>query len=398
MKNRREKRKFLYAVLAIGAVIVFLAISLLPPFISSASAATQAELKSKISESQSKKAKAQQDLNNLSKQKEAVVSEKKQLDEEIAKIEDEVSSVNSAIAQNEAQIAVKESEIAAQQQKIELYDDEFKTRARVMYKHGSTSYLDVLFGADSFSDLLYKVQMVKKVIEYDKSVLSEMKTAKQAIVDAKTAIEDEKTQKEMNREILQNNQDALESKLAQREAVINSISNDEKKARQLVDEADAEMEKFRNQLAAMSQSGQASSSTSSQTVVSNGSMQWPSATSKTITSPYGSRYHPIQKRTKFHSGIDIGASYGTAVLAAESGTVIKAGWNGGYGKCVVIDHGGGVYTLYGHNSALSVSIGAKVSKGQTIAQVGSTGNSTGPHIHFEVLINGKTTNPLSYVG
>ena len=312
MKNRREKRKFLYAVLAIGAVIVFLAISLLPPFISSASAATQAELKSKISESQSKKAKAQQDLNNLSKQKEAVVSEKKQLDEEIAKIEDEVSSVNSAIAQNEAQIAVKESEIAAQQQKIELYDDEFKTRARVMYKHGSTSYLDVLFGADSFSDLLYKVQMVKKVIEYDKSVLSEMKTAKQAIVDAKTAIEDEKTQKEMNREILQNNQDALESKLAQREAVINSISNDEKKARQLVDEADAEMEKFRNQLAAMSQSGQASSSTSSQTVVSNGSMQWPSATSKTITSPYGSRYHPIQKRTKFHSGIDIGASYGSA--------------------------------------------------------------------------------------
>ena len=116
-----------------------------------------------------------------------------------------------------------------------------------------------------------------------------------------------------------------------------------------------------------------------------------------ITSPYGTRTHPVTGRVKRHAGVDIGAGYGTNIYAANSGTVLVAGWNsGGYGNYVVIDHGGGITTLYGHCSSLCVSKGQTVTKGQVIAKVGSTGMSTGPHLHFEVLKNGSTTNPMSY--
>ena len=126
-------------------------------------------------------------------------------------------------------------------------------------------------------------------------------------------------------------------------------------------------------------------------------MIWPSAASRRITSPFGNRLHPILKIYKFHSGIDIGASYGTNILAANSGTVIKAGYNSSYGYMVMIDHGGGIVTLYAHSSKLLVSTGDVVARGQVIALIGSTGRSTGPHLHFEVRVNGAYQNPLNYV-
>lgn len=116
-----------------------------------------------------------------------------------------------------------------------------------------------------------------------------------------------------------------------------------------------------------------------------------------ITSPFGWRVHPIWGTEIFHAGIDIGADYGQPIVAADSGTVIYAGWMGGYGNAVMIDHGGGLVTLYGHNSSLTVGVGENVSKGQTIALAGSTGNSTGPHCHFEVRIHGEVTSPLNYL-
>jgi Membrane proteins related to metalloendopeptidases len=127
-----------------------------------------------------------------------------------------------------------------------------------------------------------------------------------------------------------------------------------------------------------------------------GIFTWPSATSTRITSPFGYRIHPILKVKKLHTGIDIGAAAGTAVLAANNGNVIKAGWNNSYGNVVMIDHGGGIVTLYAHNSKLLVSTGDVVTKGQTIALVGSTGDATGPHIHFEVRVNGEYKDPMGW--
>ena len=128
-----------------------------------------------------------------------------------------------------------------------------------------------------------------------------------------------------------------------------------------------------------------------------GKFAWPVPSSGRITSNYGYRVHPVHKTKKFHSGLDIGAPYGTDIVAAADGTVTLATVNGGYGKCIIINHGSGISTLYGHNSSLLVSSGAKVTRGQVIAKAGSTGVSTGPHCHFEVRINGATTDPLQYL-
>ena len=130
-------------------------------------------------------------------------------------------------------------------------------------------------------------------------------------------------------------------------------------------------------------------------VEGTGQLSWPC--SGVITSPYGYRTHPIFGRTIYHSGIDIGVAYGTPIHAADSGTVIYSGWISGYGNAVIIDHGGGMQTLYGHNQSLNVSEGQSVSKGAVIAFAGSTGNSTGPHCHFEVEINGQAVDPMGYL-
>ena len=129
---------------------------------------------------------------------------------------------------------------------------------------------------------------------------------------------------------------------------------------------------------------------------STGTMMWPCPSCHYITSPFGWRYHPIYQTQKYHSGVDIGASYGATIVAADGGTIITAGSVSGYGNCVVINHGNGITTLYGHMSSIAVSVGQKVSKGQTIGYVGSTGNSTGPHLHWEVTVNGVRQNPLNY--
>lgn len=136
----------------------------------------------------------------------------------------------------------------------------------------------------------------------------------------------------------------------------------------------------------------ASSSTSSK--YTGGEMAWPTPSSHIVTSPFGYRIHPIYGYPKMHTGIDIGASYGSTVVAASSGTVISAGWGGGYGNCVMIDHGGGIVTLYAHNSSLAVYTGQHVKRGQTISYVGSTGASTGAHLHFEVR---KTGTMLTHI-
>ena len=127
-----------------------------------------------------------------------------------------------------------------------------------------------------------------------------------------------------------------------------------------------------------------------------GKFAWPVPSTQRITSQYGYRNHPVYKTKKFHSGIDIGAAYGVDIVAAADGVVTLATTNGGYGKCVIINHGSGITTLYGHNSTMLVESGQRVTKGQIIAKAGSTGVSTGPHLHFEVRINGSTVDPLQY--
>ncbi|MBQ6998934.1 MAG: peptidoglycan DD-metalloendopeptidase family protein [Clostridia bacterium] len=233
------------------------------------------------------------------------------------------------------------------------------------------------------------MDVMEQIADYDNTLLTELKENEQVIEAIKIEIENERAQvmSIMEQSLAKKRQ--LAQKQAASQKILNDLAQTEKEITQELKKAKEAENAARNEIARLV-SGDGSRYV-------GGKFLWPSTNSYRITSPYSMRVHPTLGVYKQHTGIDIGASYGTNVLAAADGTVIIAGWNNAYGNYVVINHGGGVTTLYGHNSSLTVSKGQKVSRGQVIAKVGSTGYSTGPHIHFEVQVNGSPVNPMSYL-
>lgn len=284
-------------------------------------------------------------------------------------------------------------------------------RVKDIYINGQISYIDVLFGAQDFSDFLTRMDLLKRVIMQDSDLVNEVLEYRQEIIEIGKNLEaDRKIQSELaERAALARN--IKLQKVAEQQALIDRMNND----KEVYDRQYAEMmaasnevarlieqKRYQEQVAAMQAQRQAQNSSQYQTqdggeVFSSGSggMIWP--VSGEITSPFGWRTHPIFGSQIFHSGLDIGADYGVPIVAAQSGVVIEAGWIGGYGNTVMIDHGGGIVTLYGHNQSLAVDVGQSVSQGQVISYCGSTGNSTGPHCHFEVRVGGEPVSPYNYL-
>ncbi|RGS73127.1 peptidase M23 [Mitsuokella sp. AF21-1AC] len=270
------------------------------------------------------------------------------------------------------------------------YDDKRQAlgkRVRDIYIHGQISYLDVLFGAKDFNDLMTRMDLLKRIIRRDYNLVTEVAAVKDQLELAQAELEkDRETQAEQESRAHKARLD-MEEKVGRQQALIERLKTD----KALIDQQYEELMAASRQVGAMIRERgdggvQASGS---------GAMIWP--ISGPVTSEFGWRVHPITGSQRFHSGVDIGGDYGQSVHAAQSGTVEYAGWISGYGNAVIINHGGGITTLYGHNQSLAVSEGQSVSQGQTIAYCGSTGNSTGPHCHFEVRRNGEPVSPYSYL-
>jgi len=186
----------------------------------------------------------------------------------------------------------------------------------------------------------------------------------------------------------------LNAKIAEKQNYIKKLEKDVAKYDSLYKAAAAQEEALKRSIAGSSSKG---STSGGRIVYSGGVFCWPAPSYTYISSPFGYRIHPVYGTRKYHSGLDLAAPGGSPILAAADGTVRFSGWNGGYGNCLIIDHGGGIQTLYGHSSKLLVSVGQKVSRGQKVALVGTTGTSTGNHLHFEVLNNGVATDPMPYL-
>ena len=305
----------------------------------------------------------------------------------IRTLEGEITTLNTNIEDTEAAIVVKTEELGVAEANIADKNELLDKRLRVMYKTGTIGYLEVLFGAEDFTDLLSRVDMIQKILVHDQNLIAELKAQRDDLEARKVDLEKTKDdlvalftskvskQRELNTAL--SNLVAYQSELKEDEAALSELEDAALK------EANQLTEIIKNlQLAA--------------TYV-GGEMMWPTPGVYTITSPFGNRLHPISKQYKMHTGIDIGVSSGTPVLAAQSGTVAFANWFSSYGKAVIIDHGGGYTTLYAHLDSFNVTVGQEVSQGDTIALSGNTGYSTGPHLHFEVRINGEYVNPLDYV-
>lgn len=305
-------------------------------------------------------------------------------------------------AQINAQIKQTQEEIRKAQEHLLQHQKVLNQRVRSIYMHGQLNYLEVITGAKSFSDFANRLELLKRVIRSDYNLILEIQNQKAQIEAKEEQLEKDKARLDALAQEAQKAQSQIAAKKAEQQKVLDDAKDNKAAAAQMEQDLIAESKRVHNLIqerlrqqeaarqAALQSGGEAPSYTQG-----SGVLSWPC--NGPITSPYGYRVHPIFGTTIYHSGIDIGVDYGTPIHAADSGTVIYAGWISGYGNAVIIDHGNGMQTLYGHNQSLNVSEGQSVSKGQVIAFAGSTGNSTGPHCHFEVQVNGSAVDPMGYL-
>ena len=347
-----------------------------------------ASVQDKINQASKQKQEALDKIKSAEKQKDDVIAQSDALEREIDIIQTEIYAIDDIIADADAQILEKEEEIAKIQGDIDIQDEKFKETLRAMDENSTVSYIDLIFSSKNLSELLINIETINEITEHDMKIIDEMTRLKTEVEDKKAEIEAQKEEQEEARSIATDKQNQLSVKIKEKENLAKALEKDIKKYTQVYEDARRQEESLKGSL-------KYSSSTSQ--YLGSGRFCWPAPSYTRISSPYGYRIHPIFNTKKFHSGVDLAAPGGSNILAAETGKVISAGWNGGYGNCLVVDHGGGISTLYAHASKLCVSKGDYVTKGQVIAKVGTTGNSTGNHLHFEVLINGKTTNPMSYI-
>lgn len=393
--NKYEKRRRLSVIICAIIVVVALLASVVAPVVLQVQAATKSELQQEVNDAKKKTQEAKKQLDEVKNKKANLSKEVLNIDAEINRAENELAATEKSIADAQLNLEWKENELKVAEQNCKEYDEDFKKRARIMYEHRNTSYIEVLLGSTGFGDFLSRVEMIRTIVEYDKRVLGEMVAAKEAIRQAKEEIEATKATLEAKQEELEVLREELSYRLEAKQLLLDQLYQDEAEYKKAYEKAEADEKKIQAELNALA-AKEAKNGTGTK-YTGSGKFVWPCPASTRITSKYGYRIHPVYKTKKFHAGIDIGAGYGSAIVAAESGTVITATYGSGYGKYVVVSHGSGITTLYAHCSSLLVNVGDKVTRGQTIAKVGSTGVSTGNHLHFEVRISGATTDPLTYV-
>lgn len=339
----------------------------------------------------------------------SVSEQLRQIEEQLRQATAELGTIKEQRVAVENDITLNERQLAEAQKRLEGRESVFYKRVRDIYINGRLSYLDVVIGSKDFSDFANRLEVLKRIIDSDITLINEIKKERADIEAHKQKLEADRAKLVELEKAALAKQAEIEQKKAERNVVLQKAQNDRATAMQAIEELNAssaqvsamlkERQAARAAAAAAAASASAQSSggqgASDNWVQGTGQLGWP--VSGEITSPYGYRVHPIWGTTIYHSGIDIGVDEGTPVHAADGGVVVWSGWMGGYGYAVVIDHGNGLSTLYGHNSELAVDEGQSVAKGQVISYAGSTGNSTGPHVHFEVRVNGDPVDPMGYL-
>ena len=338
----------------------------------------------------------------------SVSEQLRQIEEQLRQATAELGTIKEQRVAVENDITLNERQLAEAQKRLEGRESVFYKRVRDIYINGRLSYLDVVIGSKDFSDFANRLEVLKRIIDSDITLINEIKKERAEIEAHKQKLEADRAKLVELEKAALAKQAEIEQKKAERNVVLQKAQNDRATAMQAIEELNASSaqvsamlkERQAARAAAAAAAAAAAQSSGGQGASDNwvqgtGQLGWP--VSGEITSPYGYRVHPIWGTTIYHSGIDIGVDEGTPVHAADGGVVVWSRWMGGYGYAVVIDHGNGLSTLYGHNSELAVDEGQSVAKGQVISYAGSTGNSTGPHVHFEVRVNGDPVDPMGYL-
>ena len=379
MQGNRKRYRFLSAAL----VLVFAVLAVAPVL------ADELEEKQQQLNSVQQQIEAQQRKAELARRKEQSIAEQlRAIQQELDTAEDEYEAVNDQLENTEQHIKANVELSNRLTKKLEVQTKTLHRRIRDIYKNGQVNYLDVLLGAKDFNDFVGRMDILKKILAYDNALIQGTKADRETLRKAKEQLESDRAKIVELRKLAAAKREQVASRRQERRGVLNAATYERETAERAYREL-IETSRQIEQLIKRIQSGEKNIGGST------GTMTWPAEGE--ITSPFGWRVHPIFGTQRLHTGIDIGADYGDAIRAADGGVVIHADWMGGYGNAVIIDHGNGISTLYAHNSQLLVDEGQTVAKGQTVARCGSTGYSTGPHLHFEVRQNGSPVNPLNYL-
>lgn len=426
--SSKERGKRLVAWLMTLVMLLFVMSSALP----AAQAVTQDEindLKSQAASLKEEQAELQSQLDKLSSSKNAALDQKFVLEEKINVLQEQIALSEQAIQDYGEMIDQKEVELAEAQEEEAKYQEEFNERVRSMEERGNVSYWSVLFNASSFSDLLDQINAISEVMDYDNEVMDNLAAARQAVADAKAGLEESKAAEEAAKSDLESQKAELVSEQAKVEATISEINSQSdvysQKMHELEDDSanvsnqiaqaektyqaqleaqkKAEEEKRQQQLAQQQAQQNQSNSSNATTPSGGGSASssgflWPLSGYTTVSSPFGYRNCPFHGR-ELHGGCDIPAPSGTPIKATKSGVVVISTYGSSYGNYVVIAHTDGSRSLYAHQSKRAVSVGQTVSQGQVIGYVGTTGSSTGNHLHFEIWLNSSSSsrvNPVAY--
>lgn len=400
MLKKKMKKFFAFAMALVMTMSVMLSCMSVSAF-----AVTQSEidaLKSQKSQLANQKSSLQSTINSLQGQQNDQIALKNALDEKNAITVKQILNLNEQIELHTQLIEQKTKEVDEAQKVADAQLEKYKVRVRAMEESGRYNYFEVLFGASSIGEFLSLIDDIGDIMKSDKELEDAYRQSVKDLKAVKAEYEQAKAEMESSKTELESLKAQQEKDIAEATAVIASLQGDISSNSSLLSELSAQekalnadiQQKVAELNRQQQQQQQQGSTGNTGSTVGTGNLVWPSYCTY-ITSRQGPRVHPVTGEYKNHGGTDIGASYGSAIYAADSGTVVRSadGWNGGWGNYVMINHGNGMQTLYAHMSSRAVSVGQTVSRGQTIGYVGSTGMSTGPHLHFEMYINGSRVDP-----
>ena len=398
-KQKIDKRRVVVGALAIGLVLLML-LPMLTMIIGGAGAVTQSEidaLKQEQAESQARQKELKEQLAAAEAEQSAAEDKRNLLLAQLDAINDELDNINAQIAYYDSAIAQKEEERKVAEANEQAQYELFCQRVRAMEEEGTVSYWSILFNAESFSDLLDRLADVDAVMDYDNQVMDELIAVREELERLQAELESARADEQAVKEQQEAKKAEQQEKVAEAEKVLDELNKNVAEVNRLLDEEDKAAAAIQADIVKKQKQLEEERKQNGTTIVSESGYMWPLPGWYRISSPFGYRINPVSGRAQNHGGIDIPANGGTPILAAKSGQVITSVKGSGaywsYGNYVVIDHGNGNSTLYAHMSSRAVSEGQMVKQGQVIGYVGTTGNSTGNHLHLEIRVNGQRTDP-----
>lgn len=372
---------------------IITAVALMGSMCLSAGATDLSDLREDLSEQEDKKKEAQSVVGQLTTDRDNILGAIAALDGQVAEYNAQIAELEVQKGELEANIAKTEIELAAAEKEEATHYDAMKERIKYSYENGDINYMDTIFSSADVSDIVNRSEYVEQIYKYDSNQLDELMEIRKTIANSKLQLQTDLASVEEIEAEVKENKEAVEIMIVGKEDQIKNyelyIDDYQDVVNQIQADIDATNEAIAAAEAAARQEG--SSLGDIQINYTGGTFQWPVSTGGVITSHFGPRWGRV------HQGIDIGCPTGTPILAGEAGVVIAAAYSSSMGNYVLIDHGGGVSTVYMHNSSLAVSYGQQVSRGEVIAYAGSTGRSTGPHCHFGLRINGTYVDPYPYL-